>query len=258
MQPLSFLLVSLFVLLLTLVVEGAATQAAFHFPSLTSSRHISKTPCKRNSMSSLFGHQKFDHRNPHPNTVYECPNETTKEIYSIPNSGWSSKQWNWGNAIGTGHDAAMICRKLYATKSDRQKLIKSLLNPVEYKSTHPSDSSPEVSFEEVKLILGLAWQNGRWDGSDGGPEGYSHVLSTMAAAHRYENDDEVLSALNFIEDVSKRFHTISRNEDELNRMKCIAIDVREKHDASVEEVFMVRRICAGMVLDAMGFVENGL
>ena len=257
MQPLSFL-VSLFVLL-TLVVEGATAQAAFHFPSLTSSRHTPTTYCKRSM--SLFGHQKFDHRNPHPNTVYECPNETTKEIYSIPNSGWSSKQWNWGSAIGTGHDAAMIARKLYATKSDRQKLIKSLLNPVEYKSTHPSsfNSSPEVSFEEVKLILGLAWQNGRWDGSDGGPEeGYSHVLSTMAAAHRYENDDEVLSALNFIEDVSKRFHTISRNEDELNRMKCIAIDVREKHDASMEEVFMVRRICAGMVLDAMGFVENGL
>ena len=133
--------------------------------------------------------------------------------------------------------------------------MESLLNPVEYKSTHPSS---EVSFEEVKLILGLAWQNGRWDGSDGGPGGYSHVLSTMAAAHRYENEDEVLSALNFIEDVSKRFHSICRNEDELNRMKCIAIDVREKHDASMEEVFMVRRICAGMVLDAMGFVENGL
>lgn len=33
---------------------------------------------------------------------------------------------------------------------------------------------------------------------------------------------------------------------------------REKHDAGMEEVFLVRRKVAGMVLDAMGFVENGL
>ena len=79
----------------------------------------------------------------------------------------------------------------------------------------------------------------------------------MAAAKRYEEDDEVLSALNFIDDVSKRFSTISQNSDELNKMKSIAIDIREKHDATKEEVFMTRRICAGMVLDNMGWVENG-
>ena len=186
-------------------------------------------------------------------TSYEV-SETRKTIYNIPNSGWSSPQWNWGSAIGTGHDCAMICRKLYNTKAEREKLVDSLLNPIEYKSTHPEF---EISFAEVTLILGLAWQNGRWDGSDGGPEGYGHVLSTMAAAKRYEEDDEVLSALNFIDDVSKRFSTISQNSDELNKMKSIAIDIREKHDATKEEVFMTRRICAGMVLDNMGWVENG-
>ena len=186
-------------------------------------------------------------------TSYEI-SETEKIIYNIPNSGWSSPQWNWGSAIGTGHDCAAICRKLYNTKADREKLVDSLLNPVEYKSTHPEF---EISFEEVKLILGLAWQNGRWDGSDGGPEGYGHVLSTMAAAQRYEEDDEVLSALNFIQDVSDRFSTISRKSDELTKMKAIAIDIREKHDASKEEVFMTRRMCAGMVLDNMGWIENG-
>lgn len=40
-----------------------------------------------------------------------------------------------------GHDCAMIlCRKLYNTKIDRQKLVQSLIEPVEYKSTHPINS----------------------------------------------------------------------------------------------------------------------
>ena len=181
--------------------------------------------------------------------------ETAKEIYNVPKSGWASPQWNWGSAQGTGHDCAMICRRLYDTKADRQNLVQSLLEPVKYKAQHPET---EVTFEEIKLILGLAWQKGRWDGSDGGPDGYSHVLQTMASARRYENEDEVLSAFNFIEDISERFHTIRSSEESLTRMKSIVIDVREKHDAGSEEVFMVRRICAGMVLYDMGFVENGL
>ncbi|MBV5346485.1 MAG: hypothetical protein JZU63_13750, partial [Rhodoferax sp.] len=101
-----------------------------------------------------------------------------------------------------------------------------------FKAMHPPFR--EVSFEEVKLILALAWQSGRWDGRDGGLGlGYGAVLETMAGARRYENEDEVISALNFIE------------------------DVRGKH-AEKEEVFMDRRKCAGMVLDAMNFVEKGL
>ena len=193
---------------------------------------------------------------------YSCPNETTKTIYSIQGSGWGSPQWNWGYAQGTGHDCAAICRRKWGGnaadngKSDRRQLVQSLLDPVTFKGSHQSES--EVPFEEIKLILGLAWQNGRWDGSDGGPNGYSHVLQIMANAHRYEQSDEVISALNFIEDVSARFDTIHRNAEELKRMKAIANDVRGGHAGRVEEVFMARRTVAGLVLDAMNFVENGL
>ena len=127
-----------------------------------------------------------------------------------------------------------------------------------------------LPFEEVKLILALAWQRGRWDGSDGGPNGYRSVLATMVDARRYEHhhhdetddddDDDVLSALNFIEDVTDKFHTISRNSDDLNKMKDIANGVvrNKKRHASREEIFTARRVCAGMVLDAMNFVDNGL
>ena len=224
----------LFIALLSLIISYSK---AFHSPSTKLILGNKKCTTSTSIKMSLAHH------------------ETAKEIYNVPNSGWSSPQWNWGSAQGTGHDCAMICRRLYDTKADRQNLVQSLLEPVKYKAQHPET---EVTFEEIKLILGLAWQKGRWDGSDGGPDGYSHVLQTMASARRYENEDEVLSAFNFIEDISERFHTIRSSEESLTRMKSIVIDVREKHDAGSEEVFLVRRICAGMVLYEIGFVENGL
>jgi uncharacterized protein YktA (UPF0223 family) len=189
-------------------------------------------------------------------TSHTCPNETSKQLYNIPDSGWKSKKWSWGYARGTGHDCAAICRRRWDDESDRRVLVESLLSPAEFKAMHPHFG--EVSFEEVKLILALAWQSGRWDGRDGGLGlGYGAVLETMAGARRYENEDEVISALNFIEDVSGRFSSICKNEEMLKRMKAIANDVRGKH-AEKEEVFMDRRKCAGMVLDAMNFVEKGL
>lgn len=224
----------LFIALLSLIIRYSK---AFHSPSTKLILGNKKCTTSTSIKMSLAHH------------------ETAKEIYNVPNSGWSSPQWNWGSAQGTGHDCAMICRRLYDTKADRQNLVQSLLEPAKYKAQHPET---EVTFEEIKLILGLAWQKGRWDGSDGGPDGYSHVLQTMASARRYENEDEVLSAFNFIEDISERFHTIRSSEESLTRMKSIVIDVREKHDAGSEEVFLVRRICAGMVLYEIGFVENGL
>lgn len=232
--------IKLLPLLLSLVFWSLDQTFAFYFPSrrLRSTSRI----CR--------------HRLPIKMTYYPSPTETNKEIYNVPNSGWKSKQWNWGYAQGTGHDCAAICRRRWGNREDRQKLVQSLLDPVEFKASYPDS---EVPFEEVKLILGLAWQRGRWDGSDGGPGGYGEVLSIMADARRYEDEDEVISALNFIEDVSKRFATISRNAEELKRMKCIANDVRGRHHhASKEEVFMDRREVAGLVLAAMGFVENGL
>jgi hypothetical protein len=198
-------------------------------------------------------------------------------LYNIPNSGWKSPQWNWGSARGTGHDCASICRSRWSKREDRRKLVHSLLqlSPVSSSSSSISaaksntnnkieeeeEEEEEVSFEEIKLILALAWQRGRWDGTDGGPTGYRSVLQTMADAHRYENEDEILSSLHFIEDVSSKYHTISRNAEELHKMKDINNSIvhggKKKH-ARIDEIFMARRVCAGMVLDAMHFVDNGL
>lgn len=240
---------ALSLLLISLFISGSI---GFHFPtSRTKQQH--HAPKKTNRQN----HKSNKRTQLAMTSSYTCPNETTKQIYNIKDSGWSSPTWNWGSARGTGHDCAAICRRRWSSKSDRKELVNSLLNPVEFKATHPQS---EVPFEEIKLILGLAWQNGRWDGSDGGPDGYPSVLATMAAARRYEDDDEVISALNFIQDVSMKFDTISRNADELKLMKSIANDVGrgKRHHAGKEEVFMARRTCAGLVLDAMNFVDKGL
>ncbi|KAL3785182.1 hypothetical protein ACHAW5_011207 [Stephanodiscus triporus] len=234
-------------LILFMAIEG--TRAAFHFASefAKRSRPTSATPnlgTNSRRSASLF-----------METAHSCPSETSKQIYNIPDSGWRSKKWSWGSARGTGHDCAAICRRRWDDESDRRDLVQSLLDPAEFKGLHPHS---EVPFEEIKLILGLAWQRGRRDGTDGGPgQGYGAVLETMAEARRYENEDEVISALNFIDDVSGRFASICRDAEKLKRMKAIANDIRGKH-AEKEEVFMARRMCAGMVLDAMNFVESGL
>lgn len=190
-----------------------------------------------------------------------------KEIYNVPGSGWTSPQWNWGSAMGTGHDCAMICRDRYKSQSARISLIENLLSPSTLKGDLAEVETLEKSllvkddvslrdpaFEEVKLILGLAWQNGRWDGSDGGIGGYGEVLREMARADRYEGGDDYSACaecnMYFIEDVCTRFHLIAA-DDQVKEMQAILENVGNDIDSS-------RRKCAGMVLKAMGFIEKGL
>lgn len=267
-----YLPVGAIVLLLSAnIIEGGH---AFHFLSSSSTVRSSSGGGGGIDFASIWGRRSHSHHRHYgapitfssPSILMMTVDETTSTaekgiLYNIRNSGWKSPQWNWGSARGTGHDCAAICRSRWSNKDDRRKLVHSLLAPVEYHALlHPSSSYGEVSFEEIKLILALAWQRGRWDGTDGGPTGYRSVLQTMADARRYENENEILSALHFIEDVSAKFHSISRNAEELHKMKDIATSVvhgKKKH-ASKEEIFMARRMCAGMVLDAMHFVDNGL
>eukprot|EP00978_Attheya_sp_CCMP212_P000336 scaffold684_cov38-Attheya_sp.AAC.1 len=165
--------------------------------------------------------------------------KTGKEIYNVPGSGWASPNWNWGYASGTGHDCAMICRDGLSTRDARESFVTELLNS--------SEHGPP--FEEVKLVLGLAWQNGRWDGSDGGRGGYGQVLSAMAAADRYENGDEIECSRLLVEDMKERFHLIAKSEDDIAKMNAL--------DTSAD-IDPVKRKCAGLVLQCMGFIEKGL
>ncbi len=220
--------------------------------------HCTTVPTTTTLMMTLDEIPNYETTTANNNTAADS-NKKGTVLYNVTNSGWKSPQWNWGSARGTGHDCASICRSRWSDREDRRILVHSLLLPSPV-SSYASNNNGEVSFEEIKLILALAWQRGRWDGTDGGPNGYRSVLQTMVDAHQYENENEIISSLHFIEDITSKYHSISRNAKDLHKMKDIANTIvhgKKKH-ASMEEIFMARRMCAGMVLDAMHFVDNGL
>jgi hypothetical protein len=116
-------------------------------------------------------------------------------------------------------------------------------------SLHPRDRQPQ-NFEEVKLTLALAWQRGRFDGSDGGVGGYGEVLAAMADAKRYEIGNEEDSSRILVQDMQAKFRSLNPEENDLVLMQDV-FDLEPDFDAT-------RRRCSGLVLKAMGFIENGL
>lgn len=115
----------------------------------------------------------------------------------------------------------------------------------------PESREPK-NFEEVRLVLGLIFQNGRRDGSDGGNGGYGDVLRYMAEAKRYEEGSEQESSLRFIEDMHDRFEFLAdTTSSELREMRTL-------FDDATNDVDYARRKCSGLVLEQMSFVDKGL
>jgi hypothetical protein len=166
-------------------------------------------------------------------------------LYGVPGSGWASPKWNWGYAAGTGHDCARICRNKYQSRPSRAQLMLDLQN-----AGRGDDIGHATDLEEIKLILALAWQRGRWDGSDGGPGGYGEVLSHMAEAVRYEIGDAVECRRRLLGDMQSRFATLQPSDTAMERVSSFSL--------SDEDVDSSLRVCSGYVLQAMGFVEVGL
>ena len=164
-----------------------------------------------------------------------------KRIYGIAQSGWKSPAWNWGSAVGTGHDCARICRQNYASREARADLVENLLATT---APIPTD------FEEVKLVLALAWQRGRWDGSDGGRGGYGDVLHYMAEAKRYEDGSAEECAVRLIQDMQARYGLLRPSSKQETAMQNLMVDCES-------DVYRAQRRCSGLVLKAMGFVKNG-
>jgi hypothetical protein len=104
--------------------------------------------------------------------------------------------------------------------------------------------------EEIKLVLALAWQKGRWDGSDGGAGGYCDVLSRMAEAIRYEVGDPAACQLRLLADMQSKFSTLKPTDSEMDRMMSLS--------SSDEDVGRSLLVCSGLVLRLMGFVERGI
>lgn len=183
-------------------------------------------------------------------------------IYGIPNSGWQSPSWNWGSAMGTGHDCARICRQRYATRDSRAALVANLLLETSPLSTAPSDEGTNsigsnIDLEEVKLVLALAWQRGRRDGSDGGRGGYGDVLQTMVEAQRYEGSSAGVRLL--VQDMQARFPLLHPTEDQQAKMQRLSVIGSSELEESDSNAYHNRplKICSGLVLEAMGFIDNG-
>ena len=197
-----------------------------------------------------FPHSRLSHRT----TVMSASSSggagsTGEWLYGIPNSSWTSPEWNWGYASGTGHDCAAMCRRKFASRDARADFVASLLDPTS-SSTSCSPEQSSLAFEEVKLVLGLAIQRGRWDGSDGGPGGYGDVLAAMADARRYETDGtEESRMVNFVNDMKVRYRLLNPSEEDMEAMESV--------DVGIEANAAIRK-CSGLVLQSMGFIENGL
>ena len=73
----------------------------------------------------------------------------------------------------------------------------------------------------------------------------------MAAAKRYESDDEDLNANNFFVDMKKRFHLISSSDEAMDEMNSL-------ESVCGSDVDAMRRKCTALVLANMGFIENGI
>jgi len=167
-------------------------------------------------------------------------------------SGWASPKWNWGYADGTGHDCAMICREQWNSREARADLVNKLLNPLkvdERLSMQEIENSREPPFEEIKLILALAWQRGRWDATDGGSGGYGEVLSMMAKANIYELEDQDACSKILVQDMMDRFNLIASSA---------ALDEMDILSKGCSDTDTLRRKCSGLVLREMGFITNGL
>mmetsp|Transcript_7719 Transcript_7719/g.19133 ORF Transcript_7719/g.19133 Transcript_7719/m.19133 type:complete len:216 (+) Transcript_7719:144-791(+) len=170
-----------------------------------------------------------------------------KEIYNVPGSGWKSPNWNWGYGVGTGHDCAAICRQKYARMEDREELVRQLISSP---TAGENEQRLPANFEEVKLVMALAWQQGRWDGSDGGEGGYGEVLQAMADARRYEGEDETTNCFFLFKDMKERYHLLDPSPEDMKEMQKAEKICETDADAAV-------RCCSGLVLKSMGFVNNG-
>ena len=197
----------------------------------------SRTTTIRSLLLGLLGVSVWNHNGESPISVeafsgmsMSSSSSSPKTIYGVPNSGWTAPGWNWGYAVGTGHDCAAICRRKYSSRDERLKLIGDLLG----------GSSAATDLEEVKLVLALKWQRNY-------RSGYGDVLDTMAEARRYEEGPSANALL--LADMRDRFDRLNPTPEDRASMDALATDDSDDVDGAL-------RRCSGLVLKAMGFADG--
>jgi hypothetical protein len=163
---------------------------------------------------------------------------TPRRVYGVPS--WTSDDWNWGSAVGDAHDCAVTCRRVMSRQELRQSFVDDLLTTTD---------CPE-NFEEVKLVLALAWQT---------YQVYPTVLRHMAEAERYERGTDEACMRLFVHDMRDEFATLHPSAEQQQQMNAIVVENDDSaQPMSLEDLERARRQCSGLVLSCMGFVEKGL
>ena len=116
-------------------------------------------------------------------------------------------------------------------------LVQSLLD---------ESSGDKLNFEEVKLVLALTWQR------LGRNHCYGDVLQTMAQARRYEEGDDLECSKRLVQDMMDRFELLRPSQHDVDRMKTVV------QELEANNVVRARKVCASLVLNNIGFVQNGL
>jgi len=113
-------------------------------------------------------------------TVMAASISEVTELVQERRTGWSSPTWRWGFAVGDAHDAAYIARSSLQSRDSRRSWL------VQLAQTEPSTTP----WEEVKLVLALAFQKAGHERRDGGAGGWLEVMERMVLAE-YEGDDGI-------------------------------------------------------------------
>ncbi len=96
---------------------------------------------------------------------------------ALPPEPWTSPNWNWGSARGDAHDAARVVRGvLNESPSRRRDWITAMVQST------PSDDA--VPWEEVKLVMALAFQLSGHRRAEGCRSGNGTWLEVMAMMQR--------------------------------------------------------------------------
>ena len=105
----------------------------------------------------------------------------------------------------------MKCRQKFETSSARHELVNSLVHA-------DTDTQILSNFDDVKLVLALAWQRARKLDPD--MESYGQVLDAMADL-RYENvKDDMEGDKLLVQDMQKRYMWLKPGEWPAGVLRC--------------------------------------
>lgn len=120
-----------------------------------------------------------------------------QEIFGVSTKGWKDPDWKWGSDDGCANQCASACRTKFSTHEAREELVTAL---IEYDNQEVDEN---LSFEEIKFILALAWHKARKEAIYG--EAYGQVLDELVKAERYEHDDDEANSRLLVQDLQKRY-----------------------------------------------------